>query len=187
VGGRWCHVLECPGRDQLWLDVDRGCALLTRQTSYPSQALAQRVEFADFRELLPGLWAPFTLRNLHHERTPDGTLGKVVHDATLHVLRIRLNEEVEDGRFRFEPLPGAAGRIGDGPLRQTVSGGEEYLDEVVEWVHRYAPQFAPPAEAPARRAGWVNGADIALWALLAGVVVTALTWRCWVGRRGGGP
>jgi hypothetical protein len=183
VGGRWCHVLECPGRDQLWLDVERGCAVVARQISYPDQDRVHRVEFSNFREVLPGIWAPFTSRNIHYKRAPDGALGKVVLDATLTVLRVRLNEQVEDARFEFKPRPGSVGKIGDGPLRQAVPGGEEYLDEMVEWIRRYRPQ----TEAPTSRSGWVNWTDIALGALLGGVVVTALFWRPrWISRRGGG-
>ncbi|HTU94141.1 MAG TPA: hypothetical protein VMF69_28945 [Gemmataceae bacterium] len=179
VNGRWCHVLECPGRDQLWLDVERGCAIVVRQISYPEQARVHRVEFSNFREVLPGMWAPFALRNIHYERAPDGSLGKAVLDANLTVLRVRLNEQVDDARFQFKPLPGSIGKIGDQPLRQAVPGGEEYLDEVVEWIRRYSPQ----TDAPTSRAGWANWSDIALGALFGFAVVTALLWRPrWVSR-----
>lgn len=183
VDGRWCHVLECPGRDQLWLDVERGCAVVARQISYPNPPLVHRVEFSDFREVLPGFWAPFLLRNIHYERTPDGALGKAVLDATLTVLHVRLNEQVEDARFEFKPLPGSVGKIGDQPLRQVVPGGEEYLDEVVEWIRRYAPHNAVPSKPSL----WANWSDIALGALFGAVVVAALFWRPprWLSRRGG--
>lgn len=144
LAGRWCQVLECPGRDQLWLDIERSCAVVARQISYPRQAIVHRVEFSNFREVLPGIWAPFTLRNIHYERSPNGAMGKAVIDATLNVLRIRLNEQVDDARFRFEPLPGSVGKIDGQPLRQVVPGGEEYLDEVVEWIRRYSPQATSP-------------------------------------------
>jgi hypothetical protein len=184
VGGRWCHVLEYPGRDQLWLDVDRGCAVVARQLSYPGLARVHRIEFSDFRELLPGVWAPFRLRNLHYERGPDGAAGKVILDATLTVLRIRLNDDVDDARFRFEPRPGSTGRTDGQPLRQTVAGGEEYLDEVVDWIRRYNPE----AQAPTNRTGWPNPVDVVLGAVFAAVAVAALFWwPRWAPRRGGGP
>lgn len=183
VNGRWCHVLEYPGRDQLWLDVERGCAVVARQISYPAQDRVHRVEFSNFREMLPGIWAPFTLRNIHYERAPDGALGKAVHDATLTVLRVRLNEQVEDARFEFKPLPGSVGQIGDRPLRQVVPGGEEYLDDVVAWIRRYSPGV----KMPKSQTGWINWSDLGLGALLGGVVVLALFWRPrWISRRGGG-
>lgn len=181
VGSRWCHLLECPGRDRLWLDVERGCALVARQISYTNPPLVHRVEFSNFQEVLPGLWAPFTLRNIHYERAPDGSLGKIVLDGTLNVLRVRLNEQVDDARFRFKPLSGSVGKIGDQPMRQVVPGGEEYLDEVVEWIRRYSPQ----APSPTNHTIWANWSDIVLGALLGGVVAFALFWRPrWVLRRG---
>ncbi|HEY7424962.1 MAG TPA: hypothetical protein VH682_12095 [Gemmataceae bacterium] len=183
VNGRCCHVLECPGRDQLWLDVERGCALVARQVRYTNPPRVHRIEFANFREVLPGIWAPFTLRNIHYERTPEGALRNIILDATLTILRVRLNEQVEDSRFRFEPLPGSVGRIGDRPSRQVVPGGEEYLDDVAEWIRRYSPRAAPPANP----AGWASWRDIALGALLGGVMTAALLWwPRWLPRQRGG-
>jgi hypothetical protein len=183
VEGRWCQILEYPGRDRLWLDTDRGCAVVVRQISYPSVDRVHRVEFADFRELLPDVWVPFTLRNLHYERTAEGAVGRIVKDARLTVLRVQLNEAVDDARFRFEPLPGSAGQVEGEPLRQVVPGGEEFLDEVVEWIRHRAP-LAGTTEGQTSRA---RGSDFALGALLGGVVgIALLWWRCWAPRQGVG-
>jgi hypothetical protein len=145
AGDRWCYVLENPGLDQLWLDADRNHALVARQYSPSGQGQIQRFEFADFRELLPGTWVPFTLRNLRYECTSDGKPGRVLVDARLTFLRVRLNEEVDDARFRFHALPGSRGRFNDEPLRQTAPGGEEYLNEVVDWTRRNWPEKRIPA------------------------------------------
>jgi hypothetical protein len=177
AGGRWCHVLEFPGRDQLWIDVDRGCAVVARQIDYSIPARrVHRVEFADFREMLPNVWVPFRLRNLIYERARDGTVGPPVLDATLHVRQVLLNEAVDDARFRFSPLPGSVARIDDQPLRQVVPSGEEYLDDVVRWIRRYdeQPEVTRSQTLP------VSWSDVALGALLGAVVVGALLWwaRC---------
>jgi hypothetical protein len=180
VCGRWCHVLECPGRDQLWLDVDRGCALIARQITYDRPAQIHRVELADFRELVPGIWAPFTLRNLHYARNADGTKGRMLLDAKLSVLQIRLNEAVDDARFRFQPLPGSVGQIvGETPMRQVVAGGEDYLDEVVEWIPRYQPHLG----VQTARSSWANWSDMASGAVFAVLIITLGRW-CLSHRRG---
>ena len=164
VGGRWCHVLECPGRDQLWLDTDRGCALAARQISYPSLARVHRIELADFREMPHGIWVPFRLRNLHYERRPNGDLGKVILDATLNVSRVRVNDDVDEARFRFEPQSGSVRLIEGRPLRQVAPGGEDYLEEVVDWIRRYTLQTVPPTS----QGGWFKWVDTVLGALLGG-------------------
>lgn len=178
VGGRWCQVLESRGRDQLWLDVDRGCAVVAREINFSVPARVHRVEFADFREILAGVWVPFTLRNLIYEHAQDGVVGQTIIDATLAVRQVRLNEAVDDARFQFKVLPGSAAVIDDRPLRQAIAGGEEYLDEVVEWIRRYMPQADPPIA----QIGWADWADVALGALLAAVVIIAILfgWRGWV-------
>lgn len=162
LGGRWCQVLECQGRDQLWLDVGRNCAVVARQIDYPEQARIHRVELSDFRELLSGVWVPFRLRNLHYKRAQDGAVGQLIVDATLTVLSVRLNEGVDDAQFRVHPLPGSAGNNRDKPFGQTVPGGENYLDEVVEWIRRYTSK-AGHAE---QKADWEKWEDVVLGALL---------------------
>lgn len=173
VGDRWCNVLERPGLDRLWLDAYRGCALVARQYSPSGKDRVQRFEFADFQELLPGIWAPFTLRNIQYERMAGGRPGRVLHDNKLTFLRVRLNEAVTDARFCFEPPPGSIGRTGDGPLRQVVPGGQTYLDEVLNWIHRYQEL----AEAPKLHALWPRPLDILLGALLGGFAVVGLKWK----------
>lgn len=182
VGGRWCQVLECPGRDQIWLDIDRGCAVVARQITYTRPSQVHRIEFADFREMVPKVWVPRTLHNLIYEKAPDGTLGQPIVDGTIHLLQVRLNEAVDDARFQFKPSPGSIADNGHKLLRQVIPGGEEYLDEVVEWSRRYRPKV----DIPECQIGWGNWSDMACGALLGGVVITLLFW-CprWIPRRRG--
>jgi hypothetical protein len=172
--GEWrCQVLECPGRDCLWLDIERGCTLVARQISYPVQARVHRIEFSSFREMLPDFWAPYTIRNIHYHRSSDGTLGELIFESTLIIKRIRLNEDVEDARFVFQVRPGSVARIEDGPPRQTATGGEEYLDEVAEWVSRFSPQSTSRNSSTS----WFKWSDVAVGAFLGGILIWALARR----------
>src|SRR5665213_4288683 len=65
VDGRWCHVLEDPDVDSLWLDVERECALVARETRDPeNRALVQRIELRRHVEVSPQIWMPTSIRNI---------------------------------------------------------------------------------------------------------------------------
>jgi len=140
IQGRWCHVLEYPGRDRLWLDCEHGCALLVREAfDRSSGALRSRIEAREHREVIPGIWAPFEFRNTHFDTDKSkpgrGTLIKTL-DSTLKVLEVRLNEQVQDDLFHFEPKPGSLQIFSDKQIKQTVPGGFDYLDGVIDWAQR---------------------------------------------------
>jgi hypothetical protein len=61
-------VLEYPGYDRLWIDTERGCALLAREThSSRNGALVQRIELSGHREVAPGIWLPSSIRNIQYD------------------------------------------------------------------------------------------------------------------------
>jgi hypothetical protein len=133
---RWCHVLEHPGREALWIDVERGCALVIRESYHrPTGALAWRMECSGHREVAPGVWIPDLIRNIHFDYQASAAEGRKRHlmDTRVAVVRAEVNS-VSDDEFRFTPPPGALRLNGpnDTPI-QTVSGGEDLLDEQVEW------------------------------------------------------
>ena len=65
VEDRWCHVLEYPGHDRLWVDVERNGALMMQEMFNPNTgALLQRIELKGYREVKPGIWAPREFRNI---------------------------------------------------------------------------------------------------------------------------
>jgi len=141
VRGRWCHILEYPGHDRLYLDCDRGCAILAREVFDPNkEILVQRIESSEHREVQPGIWVPFEFRNMLFDTArskPEGGKAVTTLDAILKVLEVRLNEQVKDDVFRFEPLPGSIQSIGDDRTEQAVPGGTDYLDEMLDWIQRH--------------------------------------------------
>ena len=68
IDKRFCHVLERPAYDRLWIDVERGCALLAREThAQLNGALVQRIELSGHKEVSPGIWFPTKLRNIQYD------------------------------------------------------------------------------------------------------------------------
>jgi hypothetical protein len=171
VQGRWCHILEYLGHDRLWLDGDRGCAILAREVFDPNKGiLLQRVEAGAHREVHPGIWVPFEFRNMLFDpaksKSQGGEVVKTL-DANLEVLEVRLNEQVSDDIFRFEPLPGSVQTLADDRTEQSIPGGTDYLDEIVDWAKRY---FGVSA-IPAHRTGWVWEALLEYGIIAGGVIV----------------
>src|SRR5439155_388366 len=140
VQERWCHILEYPGHDRLWVDCDHGCAILAREVFDPDkQIVVQRIESRAFQEVQPGIWMPFEFRNLVFDSAKSGQQkGKSVKivDAILKVHKVRLNQDVQDDIFRFEPVAGSIQTFDDDRTEQVVPGGTNYLDEVTDWIQR---------------------------------------------------
>jgi len=141
VHGRWCHILENPGRDKLWLDCQRNCAILARELfDVQTGLLAERIESNGHWEVQPGTWAPSEFRNRLVDPTatpPNGANGVKTVDSVLKVLQVRLNDQVSDDLFRFEPLPGSIELDEDGQLKQELPGSADYMESVVGWTQRH--------------------------------------------------
>lgn len=178
VGERWCHILEYPGKDKLWLDADRGCAILIREMYGPTPGqLFQRIEASGHREVQPGIWIPAKFRNM----VPGAwdPKDKETVDAVLNVIRVRLNEDVDDDLFRFEPLPGSIELTVDGVVKQEAAGCEDYLNEVVDWLQRNNLVTMDPAG----NSGSLSSALIEYSLLAIGIaVLSVVISRRWRGR-----
>lgn len=141
--GRWCHVLEAPGSDRLWLDADRG-ALLARETHSPiNGALVQRIELSEQQEVAPGIWLPFRMRNMQWDYLAPTAASRqrIVRDAMHTVLSLSVND-VQDSEFEFH-APAGAVRIGHGARTQVVPGGLDHLDSVHAWLTRHVERRQP--------------------------------------------
>jgi hypothetical protein len=152
VDGRWCHVLEWPGKDRLWLDTERGCALLQRETvSSRQDVLAQRIELGGHTEAAPGIWLPHWVVNIQFDYeapTEEGRHRKVI-DARHNILRAEVNQ-VDDRAFVFRPKPGSLTNDKTGPLPvQAQAGGLDHLANLEKWLRKYAPSRWPRARASA--------------------------------------
>lgn len=135
LDGHWCHVLEYPRRDRLWLDCLRGCTLLAREADDPKTGVRlQRIELTRHRQVQPGIWVAMQIRNIQYDEIPDGS----ALDSTMTILDVRLNDDVTRTLFRFEPSPGSIQFTGKDSFRQTVPGGYDYMEHLVDWCKRSA-------------------------------------------------
>jgi hypothetical protein len=147
--GQWCHVLEKPGADVLWIDVARGCAVLAREFYHESSgACICRYETGGHKEDQPGIWMPRWIRNVQFDfaaRTEEARHRKII-DGVISLIEVSIND-VDDGVFEFRPPPGAVLlKPGDQPI-QTHQGGLDHLDHIVEWVQHHSSSMSPRTDS----------------------------------------
>lgn len=150
VDGHECHVLENPSIDCLWLDVERGCALLARNLyGVKTGRLSTRLELSDYQEVKPGIWIPSVVRDIKYDHLADdpNKRNRVISDLSLHVTSIRVND-VPDSMFVFQPKPGSLWlnppkEKSLSPL-QTHPGGTDHLDALIAWAKAILPEQIPP-------------------------------------------
>jgi hypothetical protein len=108
VDSVWCHVLEQPGADVLWLEL-RGqdsVALRRRRVHWPEQGpVREEITCADLVELAPGVWLPRQMRIVRYGPPWDKPAyrGRPVWVMRLRVFRMSA-EAVNDEVFR-PPIP----------------------------------------------------------------------------------
>ena len=153
AGGRWCHVLELPGVDRLWLDGERGWAVMARELVQENGELAQRTELAEHREVRPGIWVPMRMRN----QTFDDW-GKKVVDSILEVQKVRVNEPLPDILFSAPIRPGSIELKKNGDIVQTVPGGTDLLYEIADWSRMHLGFQNGRATPAAKLEGWIETA-----------------------------
>jgi hypothetical protein len=140
VAGRWCHVLEYPGFDSLWLDTSRGCCLLRRDRSRKRGTVANRIELSDHGEVTSGVWLPRSIHVLAFDDAAPTVAARtrVVSESRFAVLELSANN-VADSVFAFMPGPGAMSRnldrAGDN-FTQTEPRGLDHLEDVSRWMKR---------------------------------------------------
>lgn len=181
IDGHWCHVLERPGLDTLWIDSNRDYALLARERRKTKAGpLMSRYELSGHDEVAPAVWLPRKIRNIQFDylaTTEEGRSRRVI-DATFTVLRAEANC-VDERLFRCELPPGALD-IGAEIPRQTVPGGLDHLDHLVDWMQRNVPKH----EIRSLGRHW---AESAVWGLsLVGLLCLSCreVWRMRRARRG---
>jgi hypothetical protein len=141
IKGRWCHILEYPGRDKWWLDCERNCTIVARELYYPKNGLRwQRIETSQYRQIQPGIWAPLEFRNMIFNtsmRNPEDAKEVTLLDATFKILDVRLNEQVRDELFRFKPLPGSIQFTKQGVFKQEFPGAADCFDNIIAWTQKH--------------------------------------------------
>jgi hypothetical protein len=134
VGDRWCHVLEHPNHDRLWLDTDRGCMIVVREILDPaSGVVAQRIEALDPIEVATGIWAPKKLRNLLF----DTEQRHLRVDSQLLIRKIEVNAAPPTNVLDVTSKPGSIRLDGDSFV-QCQAGGLDFLDETAARLKQFS-------------------------------------------------
>lgn len=139
VSGRTCCLIaHKSGQDRLWVDLERGCCI-TRREFYGKNgsSLSSLLQMTRHREVVPGVWIPFAIRNTVFNASLSGTPGETrTSDFTVSIKYAEINN-VADEQFHFSPPPGTLEILpeeGAHKTRQLVSGGYDLLDEYVGWI-----------------------------------------------------
>jgi hypothetical protein len=140
VDSRRCCVLELPHVDVMWLDLECPQRIMRRDLCAGTYgAVAERLEYGDYREVKPGIWLPHRVRSLQYDAFAHAAhlRARVVRSGTFVLSDVRVNEDVTDDCFSL-PLP--AGTVADvsadGVVRAINSGQAAHVESVIGWVGR---------------------------------------------------
>lgn len=136
VAGRWCHVLEKPGKDALWIDAGRGGCLVARQVVDPSSGRVVRTATLSRHEEIGGFWLPRSIEVKVMEGRGDAQRRERASRIEVAALSIA---RVPEERFNFAAEPGSVEMDtseAGGVARQVVAGGVELLEEYAGWSRR---------------------------------------------------
>src|SRR5262249_45309928 len=110
VDGRSCHVIEYPKFDKVWIDAERGFAVVRRETCWAEDyPLRRRITNLDHRfHAVPGLWLP--QKQVHEQfcspRDVKEHWGKVSHTRT-HAVKSIDFEKIDDAMLEVKVPDGS--------------------------------------------------------------------------------
>jgi hypothetical protein len=132
--GDWCHVVERPGLEKLWIDPTIGFSLRRRERyARPKSILHTRYELWDYREVSTEIWIPFGFRRIIYDtRQAAATATPPVRShAECTVEDVEVNQ-LSETLFRFTPPPGTLIDNRDTGEVKQVPGGVSFLVQVVD-------------------------------------------------------
>jgi hypothetical protein len=180
IDGQPCVVLVSAQNDRVWLDPSLGYAIRKRERFHPETgALKERWHNTEFREVLPGLWLPWSW---HVDRCPShlapaDVRGKPLLRYGSQVKTLELNN-VPDSLFELKFDPGTsvmdttlkpATKEGPEPVGYVQPADPSQLDEV---IHK-ALGKTPPSSA----LSWWSLALMGAVSLLAVTALLLWMWR----------
>ena len=139
VDGRWCHVLEHPGVDCLWIDAERAGCLVQREVSDPKTGRRlQRYRLLDHEQFADQIWIPRLIENTvfqANEPAEDSSSSKEITSRT-RIVECAINQ-VDDTAFDYRIPPGALEfnehNLNE-PPRQVAAGGLDQFDQMADWI-----------------------------------------------------
>lgn len=164
IAGSPCIVVELEGFDRVCLDPQLGWAIRrrTRWNSPDEPILLHRFENEDFREIEPGLWAPY---HIHVETGCSG--AHICYETTVVVRDLRLNR-VEDADFRVKLRSGAV--VADEQSGKSMIYRETFGDASIEQLTHEARRYF-------RRSTWNMIVIGTVVAILSATVAVLFWWR----------
>lgn len=136
VDGHWCHVLEQPGIDVLWLDLQRGCALLKRELyDQEQQVVSHQYRLKELKEMGHHIWLPTVIENTSfYKETQEGELKP--YTRVTRIIECKVNQSsVADFEYG---IPAGALELDQQDVRkqpiQVTPGGLEHFDSLASWI-----------------------------------------------------
>ncbi|MDG2381621.1 MAG: hypothetical protein P8N76_08095 [Pirellulaceae bacterium] len=174
VDGRWCHVLEQPGVDCLWIDTERAGCLVQRELSdaQTGQRL-QRYRLLEQEKFSDQIWVPGVIENtVFRSNDPAGNSGSEEITSRTRVVECAVNQ-VDDTVFDYH-IPAGALEFNETnlnePPRQVAAGGLDQFDQMTEWIQ--GDLISTITVAPARPT--LSGTAMVPFSTLALLVVLVL-------------
>lgn len=163
VDGEWCHVMERPGLDVMWIQTGPTFLLRRRLFHWKEEGpIRQLATFRKHKEVSKGVWLPLELVFDRYGAPWEeaGLQGKAVYRIRLAVSRL-VAEAVPDSRFRAEIPKGAV---------VTTEENRRFVNQPDRDPYEEAFKSLPP---PRTRTSWLlPGAALVLSGVLA-----SLCWR----------
>jgi len=123
--GEWCHGIEVPGLDLLWIANSSG-TLMRRNRLDPAKGKPfMEYVLKDHREVAPGIVLPYRIVRIERSVLD----GAVLLEMNYTVLDAEVNA-VPDALFDFRPAPGTLIYDRDSDTQKQVPGGLSFLEEI---------------------------------------------------------
>lgn len=102
-----CVVFELPGMDKIWLDPNRGYALVKREWRWKAGGMLMMVyRNSDFKKAAEGLWLPLVSTRVAYEYS-DAESERPHFTTTTKVTSIEAGSGVPESLFEFRPADGS--------------------------------------------------------------------------------
>jgi hypothetical protein len=135
VDGAWCHVLDSPGIERLWIDVKNETLVRRRRIWFPDASYAE-YQMRDFEQARESwLWYPTHIRRTIYEAARRDS-DAILSDVECIVREFKVNA-LNGAWDSFDVPKGTILIKEDDRLNATqLAGGLDYLDAVTSFVLR---------------------------------------------------
>jgi len=138
VAGERCAVFDRNGIDRIWVAVEKGVCVMRREIRDPrSGGLLQRIMTEKVTQVAPELWLPTEFRNQMFSGVESTNQNIPKLESRIHVLRCELDDNVPDSTFLPTHPAGSLRYDKNGQFTQVSPGGEDLLDDFVNFAVKY--------------------------------------------------